>query len=313
MPKIPNISIPRWVTISAVQAVRAAIDDAVRLGLTWRLRPGTVGGIGVSAPESVPVQVDGDTATIRVRSMVGAVVAGQRVWCIQVPPAGVYILGVIGARRTSPSQTVFTSSGTWTPPAGLTYIRVRGVGGGGQGGGCAATGVGQVAEASGGSAGGYAESVLGLSDLGGGSVTVTVGAGGTGGAAGANGNAGGNTSFGSFWTANGGGGGVLGAATAANAASNAPAGGTATGGNVVNVQGSDAGNGRVINLVHVMANWGAASLLGAQINNATANTAGAAGLLYGSGASGSRRSASQAAVAGLDGSAGIVIVEEFFA
>jgi hypothetical protein len=311
MPKIPNVHVPRYVTTSAVQAVRAAINDAIRLGLTWRLRPGTVGGIGVAAPESVPVRVDGDATTIRVRSMVGALVSGQRVWCIQVPPAGVYVLGVIGSRITAPTPTVFTASGTWTPPAGLTYARVRGVGGGGQGGGCAATIAGQVAEAAGGSSGGYCESLLDASDLGS-TVTVTVGAGGTGGAAGANGTTGGPSMFGSFWTANGGGGGTLGAATAGNAASDAAAGGSASGGNIINIRGSEGGNGRVINLVHVMGNHGAASHLGAEINNATANTTGVAGQLYGSGASGSRRSASQAAVAGLAGAAGIVIVEAFY-
>lgn len=97
--KIPEIRPPQYVMTSAVQAVRAAIDDAVRLGLTWRLRPGTVRSSEVAAPESVPVVVDGDSTLVQARSMVGALESGQRVWCVQVPPAGIYVLGVIGERR----------------------------------------------------------------------------------------------------------------------------------------------------------------------------------------------------------------------
>jgi hypothetical protein len=76
--------------------------------------------------------------------------------------------------------------------------------------------------------------------------------------------------------------------------------------------GSEGGNGRIINLVHVMANHGGASRLGAEVNGTSTNTAGTTGRQYGSGGSGSRRSASQAAVAGANGSAGIVIVEEYY-
>lgn len=312
MPKIPNIHVPRYVTASAVQAVRAAINDAVRLGLTWRLRPGTVVGSQISAPESVPVRIDGDASVVRARSMVGAVSGQQRVWCIQVPPAGIYILGTIGVSRAVPLTRTFTSSGTWTRPAGLAYVRVYGVGGGGQSGGCPATAAGQSAEAAGGSAGGYAESLLEAAVVGP-SVTVTVGAGGSGAAAGAAGNSGGNSAFGTFWTAGGGGGGPAGTATSTTAAADASGGGTSTGGNVINLTGDEGGNGRVVGGAPVMANFGAGSKLGSSANSTAANTLGISGRLYGSGASGSRRGPSQAtAIAGQTGSVGIVVVEEFY-
>lgn len=99
MAQIPNITPPEYVTRSATAAVEALLADADRLGLTWRLRPGTVGGSGLAAPESVPVVVDGDAVTARARSMVGAVVAGQRVWVVQIPPAGLYVLGFIGTAQ----------------------------------------------------------------------------------------------------------------------------------------------------------------------------------------------------------------------
>ena len=90
-----------------------------------------------------------------------------------------------------PSATVYTSSGTFTVPAGITKVKVRIVGGGGTGG------QGQSQQnnglsGGGGGAGGYTENwVTGLS--GGQSIPVTVG-----GAAQA-------SSFGGYWSAGGGG------------------------------------------------------------------------------------------------------------
>jgi hypothetical protein len=302
---------PPYVIDAAAAAVKAAIDDAARLGLVWRIIPATVVGRGMSDPMATYVVLDGDTNSGRAVSMTGALRAGQRVWCVQVPPAGMYIMGTIGPSAAIPTTSVFTASGSWTKPTGLGHVRAYGVGGGGQGGGCAATGVGQVAEAAGGSAGGYCESVLGASALAA-TVTVTIGTGGTGAAAGAAGAAGAASTFGAHWSAGGGGGGGLGAATATNAVADGAAGGAATGGNVINIVGSEGGNGRVINLVHVMMNHGAASRLGAEANGTATSTTGITGRLYGSGGSGSRRTASQAATAGAAGSAGIVIVEEYY-
>ncbi|OYV27509.1 MAG: hypothetical protein B7W98_01630, partial [Parcubacteria group bacterium 20-58-5] len=98
---------------------------------------------------------------------------------------------------------VFTSSGSWTPPAGITTALVTVVaGGGGGGGGSASYGCG-----SGGGSGAavYRQSV---SVTPGTPETVTVGAAGTKGAAGAAGTAGGSSSFGALATAAGGGGGA---------------------------------------------------------------------------------------------------------
>lgn len=311
MPYLYQSYPPQYVIDAATSAVKAAIEDAARLGLVWRIIPASVVGQGMSDPMATRVVLDGDTTSGRAVSMVGALRSGQRVWCVQVPPAGLYVMGVIGPSTAIPTTSVFTASGTWTRPTGLGHIRAYGVGGGGQGGGCAATGVGQVAEAAGGSAGGYCESVLAASALAA-TVTVTVGAAGSAGAAGAAGAAGTASTFGAHWSAGGGSGGGLGAATATNAVADGGAGGAVSGGNVINIVGSEGGNGRVINLVHVMANHGAASRLGAERNGVATNTAGVAGSLYGSGGSGSRRSASQAAVAGAAGTAGIVIVEEYY-
>jgi len=105
---------------------------------------------------------------------------------------------------------VFTASGTWTPDAGTTKIRVRLCGGGGGGGG----GYADYYVGGGGGQGGRAEKLLDIIALGISSVAVTVGLGGTpgnpsdgGGAGMTNGGTGGTTSFGAYLSATGGGGG----------------------------------------------------------------------------------------------------------
>lgn len=100
---------------------------------------------------------------------------------------------------------LYTSSDTWTKPAGISGAHVWVVGGGGGGGGASAAlndrGSG------GGGAGASYKNIL-AADLGN-SITVTVGAAGAGASAGnSSGSSGGTTSFGSHLSATGGGGGV---------------------------------------------------------------------------------------------------------
>ena len=99
---------------------------------------------------------------------------------------------------------VFTSSGTYTKPAGLTFAKVTVVGGGGGGGGSN----GANATGGGGSGGGAAIKIIAAASLGA-TETVTCGAGGTAGAnTGGTGGSGGTSSFGSHCSATGGGAGV---------------------------------------------------------------------------------------------------------
>jgi hypothetical protein len=158
---------------------------------------------------------------------------------------------------------VFTSSGTFNVPAGITKAKVTVVGGGG-------SGVSSTTSGAGGGGGVAIEVVTGLTP--GGTVTVTVGG------------AGGTSSFGAFCSATAGSNGVSGGAGGA--------GGTGSGGNI-NIQGQ-AGNPYNVST-------GGNSLFGFGAVKPT-GTAGVVGQLYGgggSGASGQVNSAGGAGAAGI--------------
>ena len=90
------------------------------------------------------------------------------------------------------SCQVFTSSGTYTKPAGITKIRVQLVGGGGGGSGHDESG----------GAGGYSEEIIDARGIS--TVTVTVGSGGGGVTYSSAGGNGGSSSFGSYLSGGGG-------------------------------------------------------------------------------------------------------------
>jgi len=143
--------------------------------------------------------------------------------------------GAVGSGGVSTSIQVFTSSGTWTKPVGITKVIVEVVGGGGGGGGTEAS---SNKAGSGGGGGGYSRKIIDVSAVT--SVEVTVGAGGSGGAAGANdGSTGGTSSFGAYCSATGGTGGIRAQSGVAPAAGN---GGLGSNGDI-NIKGGPGGDG----------------------------------------------------------------------
>lgn len=199
------------------------------------------------------------------------------------------VLGVLGAT----SIQSFTSSGTFTVPAGIFRVRATVTGAGGGGSGC---NVGQGG--SGGGAGSTAIEWIGVAP--GDTVSVTVGTAGTAGPSGGSpGGTGGTSSFGAFCSAVGGLGGDV--------TNGGGIGGTAMGGDV-NVRGGDGGDGGGPSDPSYGGNGGASYWGGGGRAGSTGGGGGLPGRAYGSGGGGSY-DRSGGASAGGAGAAGIVTVE----
>lgn len=110
--------------------VKALVQNAQALGLTWTLRPATV-----TSSSPVMATLDGDTVPIDMTSIVGSVYSGQRVYVLIIPPSGNYVIGFVGdavggtvgwtaATGNSAAITVETlvlATGTITFRAGCAY------------------------------------------------------------------------------------------------------------------------------------------------------------------------------------------------
>jgi len=190
---------------------------------------------------------------------------------------------------------VFSSSGTFTLPAGITSVDVEVIGGGGGTGGTNAAGYASGA----GGGGGYSRKrISGLTP--GDTVTVTVGAGGTDGAAGSAGGNGGTSSFGSYSSASGGNGG------AAQSSGLSQGGGAGIGsGGDINLLGGEGGDSLSFGAA-IGIGGGGSTILGAGtpsfVTNAITNSAPGCG--FGGGAGG----VCGASGGGNLGAAGAVIV-----
>ena len=94
-------------------AAQQVVADAKRLGLVWVLQNGTV----TATQPNLQVQMDGDITSIQVASMVGTVSLNQRVYVIQVPPAGSFVVGFIGDKKPG-DWTAMTLLNGWTNAGG---------------------------------------------------------------------------------------------------------------------------------------------------------------------------------------------------
>jgi hypothetical protein len=204
---------------------------------------------------------------------------------------------------------VFTSSGTYTPTAGMANCYVEVVGGGGGSGGTAATAAGQGASAGGGGGGGYAAGFFSAATIGT-SQVVTIGAGGLAATAGNNtGGTGGTTSLGALISATGGAGGQGGPSNPGGGSSPGGAGGAGSGGSFQTV-GEGGGSSLNYTLVINVAGFGGSCFYGGGAPNAQV-TGGLPGQSYGGGASGPASGQSTAAKAGQAGAGGVIIITEY--
>jgi hypothetical protein len=200
------------------------------------------------------------------------------------------------------SVQAFTSSGTWTKPAGVTRVQVEVRGGGGGGGG--ASNAASIKGAGGGGQGGRAVELIDVTGTA--SETVTIGVAGTAGAAtGATGGTGGTTSLGSLISATGG---VGGEGAVDQETRGGGAGGAGSGGDLNftgQAGGTGGGDGSILGNL-----GGTGGGEGGGIGGKRGDVAGTAGTL-GGGGGGATCSSGGTAKAGGAGGAGYVIVWEY--
>lgn len=200
----------------------------------------------------------------------------------------------------------------WTKPTGLKFIIVE-VQGGGGGGGAGGLSANLIGVGAGGGAGAYAMSKIAVGDLGSTEV-VTVGAAGAGGTTGVGGN-GGSSSFGAHAVAGGGVAGYWRSNVGYSVNAGTSAGGTATAGDI-QVGGQPGEPAQAISSSVMRSGGGGSSRFGGGGLWVTTNGAGdfsgnpATG--YGAGGGGGVNDDNGTASAGGAGSAGIVIIYEYF-
>jgi hypothetical protein len=105
---IRNITNDSPADAATMQLVRSIVENAERLGLVWKLRPGT---IATSAANETPrVILDGSNQPIRCMSLFGPMMVGTRVITVLSPPSGCHVIGMIGLS----GWRVLSLAGGWT-------------------------------------------------------------------------------------------------------------------------------------------------------------------------------------------------------
>lgn len=228
------------------------------------------------------------------------------------------MLGAVNVSISNIVQTVVTSSGTYTKPAGLKFLEVTCVGGGGGATGCATTAAGQSAAGGGGGGSATAIKLYPASGLAA-TEAYTIGAG--GGSPGGSGAAGGSSTFKGLTAAGGGAPDAVGASGAVagttTVGSLSGVGGTASGGDL-NIDGGTGAIGlrAPFAATNAWSGVGGTSWLttpNQQLNWLHATFVNAVtGRFPGGGASGASVGPSRTGLGGAIGGTGCIILKEFF-
>jgi hypothetical protein len=284
----------------------------------------SAGLLNVLGAEGITTTGSGNTITIETNGTIATSYVENTGTAI--PSGGVLnVLGAGGVTTTGSGNTititgaggnfstknqVFTTTSTYTPSTHMVYCQISMLGGGAAGGGCAATGVAQIALGGGGGGGEYAVGIFSAASIGA-SQSVTIGAGGIGVVASAGGN-GGNTSVGTLISAFGGSGGDPGTADLTIIVEDGGAGGTGGTGGDYRSPGFPGGWG-----IGAAVSTGYGSVGGeggsSQLGSGGVPTVGSGlpGTGYGAGGAGASNIPSEAAASGGNGSAGVVIIQEY--
>lgn len=206
---------------------------------------------------------------------------------------------------------IFTSSGTYTPPPGMTFCIVEGCGGGGGGAGGSNPSAGNVSLGAPGGGATSGRASFTAAQIGA-SQSVTIGAGGPG-ALSTSGSAGGTTALGSLLSLPGGEpGGILNNAAAPAFNGNGSISGAAAGANISQKRGSTPGYATSVTPLAdgIFCGPSGDTPFGTGRANAS-NANGVAGIGYGSGGSGVALAAGGGPAFGGDGAPGILIILEY--
>ncbi len=218
-----------------------------------------------------------------------------------------------GTGRLLGAPKIITTNQTYAPSAGTKYCLVEVQGGGGGGGGSGNTPSTGISVGAGGGSGGYAKGFYPVASLTG--QTMTIGSGGAGGNLSPTaGSSGGQTSFGSLIVCGGGTGGI-GTNSTPPFSCYPGSGGSATGGNILNLAG-DAGTAANASTGNsYIAGRGGNCPLGSGGLGGTTTNAGKSGTGFGAGGSGSatgnNATAPTPSVNGGAGAPGVIIIWEY--
>lgn len=269
----------------------ATVRFTIRSGSDWEISEGVLGASGTTLTRATVLESSNADALLNLPASGVTVEHG---------PTAEDMGGGGGGLQ---SVQIFTTSGTWTKPAGITKIRAWLYGSGGGGGGCDAS---ATYGAGGGGSGGFTLIELDVTAFA--TLTVTIGSGGYGGYGGGSGGSGGHTSLLDGATvkarANGGGGGSEGSTNAVEGGFGASSNNTGT--PDIFLAGVYGGNGLTL--------WGGiggnSPFNGSSAKSYVYNYNGHEATAYGGGGGGASTNGTSSYQGG-NGKPGLIIIEEY--